>query len=53
MAHAPPYPDSTGDTGVGSGTPRWVFVFGIIAIVLVLLFAILHLTGGGIVGHTP
>jgi hypothetical protein len=27
------------------GTPRWVKVFGIIAIVLVLLFAGLHLTG--------
>ena len=33
----PPYP----------GTPRWVKVFGIIVIVLVLLFVILHLAGGG------
>ncbi|MGH7428482.1 MAG: hypothetical protein ACREJ4_09040, partial [Candidatus Methylomirabilaceae bacterium] len=54
----PPYPD-TGDTGVGpdrgstASTPRWVYVSGIIAIVLVLLFVIMHLTGGGLGGsHT-
>ena len=38
------------------GMPRWVKVSGIIAIVLVLLFVILHLTGnslGGPGGHTP
>ncbi|MGM0875727.1 MAG: hypothetical protein ACQEWV_13230 [Bacillota bacterium] len=28
-------------------TPRWVKVFGIIAIVLALLFVIMHLTGIG------
>lgn len=50
--------DSNGDAGVrpdrGSppNTPRWVKVFGIIAIVLVLLFVILHLAGGGFGGHT-
>jgi hypothetical protein len=36
MADLPPYP----------GTPRWVKVFGIIAIGLVLLIVILLLTGG-------
>ena len=41
MAEPPPYP----------GTPRWVYVSGIIAIVLVLVFVILHLTGGGFRGH--
>jgi hypothetical protein len=52
-----PYPDSKGDTGVGPGrgsttsTPRWAYVFGIIVIVLVLHFVILHLTGGGLGGH--
>ncbi len=56
MANLPPYPDPTGDTGVGpdrsdTRTPRWVKVFGIIAIVLVLLFIIMLLTGGG--GHGP
>jgi len=50
------YPDSNGDTGVAAGrgsttsTPRWVKVMGIIVIVLVLLFVILHLTGGGLGG---
>ena len=34
-------PDSNAETS----TPRWVKVFGIIALVLLLLFAILHLTG--------
>jgi hypothetical protein len=33
------------------GAPRWVKVFGIIATVLVLLLAVLHLTGHGPVGH--
>jgi len=60
--YGPPYADSngdaSGDTGAGPGrgsptsTPRWVYVFGIIVIVLVLLFVIRHLTGGGLGGHT-
>ena len=29
------------------GTPQWVKVFGIIAIILVVAFVILHLMGGG------
>ena len=60
MADVPSYRDSNGDdTGVRPGrgsttsTPRWVYVSGIIVIVLVLLFVILHLTGGGFGGHTP
>jgi hypothetical protein len=47
-----PSPDAGDDTGVGrdrgsaTGTPRWVAVLGIvIAIVLVLSFFVLHLTG--------
>ena len=48
MANLRPTQNSNGDTG----TPRWVKVFGIIAIVLVLLFVILHLTGlVGMRGH--
>jgi hypothetical protein len=43
----PPYP----------GTPRWVKVFGIIAVVVVLLFVFLMFTRGpgghGPGGHTP
>jgi hypothetical protein len=55
-------PDSNGDSiddiDVGpnrgsTSTPCWMKVFGIIVIVLVLLFVILHLTGGGLGGHTP
>ena len=43
------------DGGSTTSTPRWVKVFGIIALVFVLLFAILHLTTGGLgpSGHTP
>jgi hypothetical protein len=36
---------------LGTGAPRWVKVFGIIAIVLVLLFVVLHLSGHGFGGH--
>ena len=47
MADTPPYP----------GTPRWVKVFGIIALVLVLLVVMIIFTGfGGQHGpgrHTP
>ena len=58
MADLPQGPDSNGDTGVGPGSgptpgaPRWVYALGIIALVLALLFAILHLTGHGLGGHT-
>jgi hypothetical protein len=49
MAHPPPYPDR----GPTTSTPRWVSVVGIIiAIGLVLLFVVLHLTGSvGPGGH--
>ncbi|MCA1580962.1 MAG: hypothetical protein LC796_06100 [Acidobacteria bacterium] len=62
MPDPPPQPDSKGNDGISRrefdlvstpGTPRWVYVFGLIAIVLVLLFVILHLTGGGFRGHMP
>jgi hypothetical protein len=33
------------------GTPRWVKAFALVAIALVLLFVVLHLTGGGFRGH--
>ena len=51
MADPPRYPDTEDDPGVGpdrestTGTPRWVKVFGIIVIVLVLLFVILIFAG--------
>lgn len=58
MAESPSEPNSTGDeteigTAAGStpSTPRWVKVFGIFGIALVLLIAILHLTGHSLGGH--
>jgi hypothetical protein len=47
------YPGSSVGSGQGStiSTPRWVYVVGIHAIGLVLLFVVLHLTGGGLPGH--
>jgi len=33
------------------GTPRWVKVFGIVVIILVLLFVSLHLVGGGVLSQ--
>jgi hypothetical protein len=39
------------DSRLNTGAPRWVKVFGIIAIGLVLLFVILHLTGHAFGGH--
>jgi len=33
------------DRPLNAGTPRWVQVFGIIALALLVLFVILHLTG--------
>lgn len=45
---ADPHPDSDGDTGDDTGgTPRWVKVFGIIAVVVILLFVIMMFIGGG------
>lgn len=35
------------DRGSTAGTPRWVKVFGIIFIVLVLLFVVVKVTGVG------
>ena len=35
------------------GVPRWVRVFGAVAVVLVVLFVVLHLAGGGFRGHGP
>jgi hypothetical protein len=42
-ADLPPYP----------GTPRWVYVFGLIVIVPVAVFVIRHLTGAGLGHHIP
>jgi len=44
-------PDRRASTSTPPGTPRWVKVFGIIFIILVLLIVILHLTGLSFGGH--
>jgi|GEM_PF-659910 len=60
MADPFSYPETADDIRVGpdrepaTSTPRWVKVFGIIALLLVLLFVVLILTGGHDPGrHTP
>jgi len=47
QGHTSAEPDSIST----NGTSRWVCLFGCLAIVLILLFVILHLTGRGL-GHT-
>lgn len=44
-------PDLPPENGDDTGAPRWVKVFGIIAVFLVLLFFGLHLTGNSPGGH--
>ena len=47
MADLDPRPDADADTGDDAvGTPRWVYVCGTIAVVVVLLFVVLLLAGG-------
>jgi hypothetical protein len=51
---ADPHTDTASNSDTGDetpGTPRWVKMFGIVAIILVLLFVILHLIGRGPGGH--
>jgi hypothetical protein len=43
--------DSDVDRPSATKTPRWVKIFGIVALVLLHVFAILHLTGNGLGGH--
>ena len=47
MADLPPDFDANLDPGM----PRWVKVFGIVFIILALVFAIVHLAGGGLGNH--
>jgi len=39
------------DRRLSTAAPRWVKVFGIIAIVVVLLLVVLHVSGHGFGGH--
>jgi hypothetical protein len=58
MADLPHYSDSSSDDRVRPGrgspprTPRWVKAFGMITVIVLILFVILHLTGlVGMGGH--
>lgn len=57
MADRPTQPKDVTSVGPGpeltTSTPRWVKVGGGFAILLVLLFAILHFTVGGLGDHKP
>ena len=44
-------PQREPDHGPITGTPAWVKAFGAIAVVLVVVFIILHLTGHAPMGH--
>lgn len=49
MSQTPTKPDQ----GSPPSTPRWVKIFGIILIVLVLAVVVMHLTGTDFGGHVP
>ena len=53
LTDLPSRPESDADVvlGAASKTPRWVYVVGIHALGLALLFLVVHLTGGGIRFH--
>ena len=55
MSGPPLPPELSDDIDVGRDSPpaapRWVKVFGIIALVLLVLFVARHLTSGGFRGH--
>ena len=48
MPEGSPIRDSHDDE---TGIPRWLYVLGIIAIVVIVLFVILHFSFGGPMGH--
>jgi hypothetical protein len=46
-AHSGPPRDSA------PATPRWVYMFGLITLIIALVIIVLHVTGGGFGGHMP
>lgn len=48
--HTPDDPGAAEDDSPDVGTPRWVKVFGAVAVLLLLAFVVMHLAGGGF-GH--
>jgi hypothetical protein len=56
MSHPRLRPDRAAQPDTPPGTPRWVKVFGILFLALILLVIVLHLTGmspGGPSSHFP
>ncbi len=54
----PDAPDNRGDkaplrsdNAAPPATPRWVKMFGYVALALLILFIIIHIAGGGMGGH--
>ena len=57
MADTPHTPNTNADSATGRGappeheaapgTPRWVIVFGVVALALVVVVVVVHLAGGG------
>jgi len=47
MSDLPPHAGSDEDDGI----PRWVYMFGIVAIILVVIFLIVHLAGFAPMNH--
>lgn len=45
-----PAPDTNPGTGPAAGMPRWVKILGLVVLLLVLLLAVLHLTGNSVGG---
>lgn len=45
--------DPTSNQDDNANTPRWVKMFGVIFAVLLALFVVKHLAGGGFQGHMP
>jgi hypothetical protein len=41
------------NTGAVAGAPRWVKTFGIVMLLLLVVFVALHMTGRQLGGHMP
>jgi len=46
-------PSGEPGSDAADGTPRWVWVFGGVFVLLAIAFVVLHLTGRGLGGHAP
>ena len=53
MAAIAPDPDAPHHIDSEPRVPRWVKIFGLVALALLMVFAIVHLAMGGFHGHGP